>query len=318
MFRPALSCAEPGPGPEGTAEPVPPSKASARRCTGGATGTCEPLRWSRPSARVCLLPSGTRRRSRDAYATPLPGGRRPRGERLFRMRSSTATAVRPPSPRPITNHRRDLWPSSPSRRPTTASRTRTRASTRTSIRPRTASRPSPSMSIRPHTRSPSATSMTASGQTRSSVRVEEWVNALRPGISTAARRHVRDRGRWRPDAVHRPRRDPPAHRPAGPRGPRDRARQDASLTFVIDTSGSMEREGRLELVKDALARLVDGLGRGDTVAIVTFGDPRRSSSNPRRRPIATRSSMSSTASSRAGRPTSSTASGSATSSPARR
>jgi Ca-activated chloride channel family protein len=56
---------------------------------------------------------------------------------------------------------------------------------------------------------------------------------------------------------------------------RDRARADTALTFVIDTSGSMEREGRLELVKDALARLVDGLGRGDTVAIVTFGDEAR-------------------------------------------
>jgi Ca-activated chloride channel homolog len=51
----------------------------------------------------------------------------------------------------------------------------------------------------------------------------------------------------------------------------DRARQQAALTFVIDTSGSMEREGRLELVKDALARLVDGLREDDTVAIVTFG-----------------------------------------------
>jgi Ca-activated chloride channel family protein len=56
---------------------------------------------------------------------------------------------------------------------------------------------------------------------------------------------------------------------------RERARQDASLTFVIDTSGSMARENRLELVKDALARLVDGLGRADTVAIVTFGDAGR-------------------------------------------
>jgi Ca-activated chloride channel family protein len=34
----------------------------------------------------------------------------------------------------------------------------------------------------------------------------------------------------------------------------------------------MGRESRLELVKDALARLVDGLDRRDTVAIVTFGD----------------------------------------------
>ena len=56
---------------------------------------------------------------------------------------------------------------------------------------------------------------------------------------------------------------------------RDRARAETALTFVIDTSGSMEREGRLELVKDALARLVDGLGRDDTVAIVTFGDEGR-------------------------------------------
>jgi Ca-activated chloride channel family protein len=56
---------------------------------------------------------------------------------------------------------------------------------------------------------------------------------------------------------------------------RDRAREDAALTFVIDTSGSMEREGRLELVKEALRLLVDGLGRNDTVAIVTFGDDAR-------------------------------------------
>ena len=52
-------------------------------------------------------------------------------------------------------------------------------------------------------------------------------------------------------------------------------RQPASLTFVIDTSGSMEREGRLELVKDALRLLVDGLDRRDTIAIVTFGDDGR-------------------------------------------
>ncbi len=56
---------------------------------------------------------------------------------------------------------------------------------------------------------------------------------------------------------------------------RDRAREDAALTFVIDTSGSMEREGRLELVKEALRLLVDELGRNDTVAIVTFGNDAR-------------------------------------------
>ncbi len=51
----------------------------------------------------------------------------------------------------------------------------------------------------------------------------------------------------------------------------DRARQDAALTFVIDTSGSMAREDRLELVKRSLTYLVDQLDRTDTVAIVTYG-----------------------------------------------
>jgi Ca-activated chloride channel family protein len=55
----------------------------------------------------------------------------------------------------------------------------------------------------------------------------------------------------------------------------DRARRDAALTFVIDTSGSMAREDRLELVKRALTLLVDRLDRGDTVAIVTYGSEAR-------------------------------------------
>jgi Ca-activated chloride channel family protein len=59
------------------------------------------------------------------------------------------------------------------------------------------------------------------------------------------------------------------------RGVRDRAREEASLTFVIDTSGSMEREGRLELVKDALRILVDELGPDDRVSVVEFGEDAR-------------------------------------------
>ncbi len=50
-----------------------------------------------------------------------------------------------------------------------------------------------------------------------------------------------------------------------------RARRDAALTFVVDTSGSMGSGGRLELVKRALTLLVDRLGLRDTVAIVTYG-----------------------------------------------
>jgi Ca-activated chloride channel family protein len=56
---------------------------------------------------------------------------------------------------------------------------------------------------------------------------------------------------------------------------RNRARDDAALTFVIDTSGSMAQDGRLELVKDSLRVLVDRLGDRDRVSIVTFGDEAR-------------------------------------------
>lgn len=55
----------------------------------------------------------------------------------------------------------------------------------------------------------------------------------------------------------------------------ERQRPDAALTFVIDTSGSMARESRLELVKDALRKLVLNLGRGDSIAVVTFGNDAR-------------------------------------------
>jgi Ca-activated chloride channel family protein len=55
----------------------------------------------------------------------------------------------------------------------------------------------------------------------------------------------------------------------------ERARPDAALTFVIDTSGSMAREDRLELVKDSLRKLVRALGRGDSIAVVAFSDDAR-------------------------------------------
>jgi Ca-activated chloride channel family protein len=48
-------------------------------------------------------------------------------------------------------------------------------------------------------------------------------------------------------------------------------RKAANLVFVIDTSGSMGRENRLESVKRALRTLVDELGEGDRVGIVTYG-----------------------------------------------
>ncbi|KAA0213176.1 DUF3520 domain-containing protein [bacterium] len=48
-------------------------------------------------------------------------------------------------------------------------------------------------------------------------------------------------------------------------------RKPATLTFVIDVSGSMEGETRLELVKKSLALLLDELREGDRVGIALFG-----------------------------------------------
>ncbi len=52
----------------------------------------------------------------------------------------------------------------------------------------------------------------------------------------------------------------------------NRERPNANLTFVIDTSGSMDRDNRLGLVKESLTRLVEQLDRGDKIAIVTYSN----------------------------------------------
>ena len=49
-------------------------------------------------------------------------------------------------------------------------------------------------------------------------------------------------------------------------------RQDATLVFAIDVSGSMGREDRLGLVKRSLRLLVDELRPADEVGIVIYGD----------------------------------------------
>ncbi|HWI51259.1 MAG TPA: von Willebrand factor type A domain-containing protein [Symbiobacteriaceae bacterium] len=49
-------------------------------------------------------------------------------------------------------------------------------------------------------------------------------------------------------------------------------RKPAILTFVVDTSGSMESGGRLELVKESLRVLVDQLREEDRVALVSYSD----------------------------------------------
>lgn len=60
----------------------------------------------------------------------------------------------------------------------------------------------------------------------------------------------------------------------------EESRKPVSLTFVIDTSGSMDMEGRLQLVKAALGLLVTRLRADDSVAIVAFADQARVILNP--------------------------------------
>ena len=60
----------------------------------------------------------------------------------------------------------------------------------------------------------------------------------------------------------------------------DHRRKDATLVFVIDTSGSMSRENRLELVKRALRLLVRELRPNDQIGIVTYGDRGHAILNP--------------------------------------
>jgi Ca-activated chloride channel homolog len=55
----------------------------------------------------------------------------------------------------------------------------------------------------------------------------------------------------------------------------DWERKPASLVFVIDVSGSMSMENRLELVKQSLRLLVEELDERDTVGVVVYGTQAR-------------------------------------------
>jgi Ca-activated chloride channel family protein len=56
------------------------------------------------------------------------------------------------------------------------------------------------------------------------------------------------------------------------RDPRPDERKPAVLTFVVDTSGSMVRNARLDMVRKALSGLIETLAPEDAVAIVGFSD----------------------------------------------
>jgi Ca-activated chloride channel family protein len=104
-----------------------------------------------------------------------------------------------------------------------------------------------------------------------SVRVEEWVNAFAQGYPTPeedAFAIVADGGPTPFTAED----EVLLRIGLQARTVANRDREQASLTFVIDTSGSMEQGGRLEMVKDAMRILIKGLDRTDHVSIVSFGN----------------------------------------------
>ena len=150
---------------------------------------------------------------------------------------------------------------------------------------------------------------------RDSVRLEEFVNSFdygyEPPTDAAFAIHVDGA----PDAVHADALGPAARSASRRARSPSEARTPVSLTFVIDTSGSMAMEDRLELVKEALGLLVTRLGADDSVAIVAFGTDASVVLDPTSAAEPQAILAPSTRSSRTARPTPRPASSSATTSP---
>ncbi len=103
-----------------------------------------------------------------------------------------------------------------------------------------------------------------------SVRVEEYLNYFDPGYAPPQDAPFALYADGSPSPFHN---DGMAYLRVGVQGyavPEDQ-RKPATLTFVIDTSGSMDMENRLGLVKESLRLLVKRLRPTDTVAIVAYG-----------------------------------------------
>ena len=115
---------------------------------------------------------------------------------------------------------------------------------------------------------------------RDSVRVEEYVNFFPTGLEAPADQ---------PFAIHVDGGPTPfvlndryqvARIAIGSRALPEGIRPPLALTFVIDVSGSMELETRLELVKEALLLLVAQMAPSDTLAIAVYGSDARTVLEP--------------------------------------
>jgi len=110
---------------------------------------------------------------------------------------------------------------------------------------------------------------------KAQIRTEEFVNYFKADVQAptkgtfaihtdlAPSRFSSDKQRWMLRVVVRGREVAKAQR------------QPLNLTFVIDVSGSMREQNRLEMVKHAIRLLVSELGAGDNIALVAFSTDAR-------------------------------------------
>jgi Ca-activated chloride channel family protein len=110
---------------------------------------------------------------------------------------------------------------------------------------------------------------------RDSVRVEEYVNAFPAGLDAPGEDPFSIRVDGGPTPFVMNERYQVARIGVASRALPEGARPPVALTFVIDVSGSMELETRLELVKEALLLLVAQLAPTDTLGIVVYGSDAR-------------------------------------------
>jgi Ca-activated chloride channel homolog len=110
---------------------------------------------------------------------------------------------------------------------------------------------------------------------RDSVRVEEYVNAFPTGLDAPGDDPFAIQVDGGPTPFVMNERYQVARIAIASRGPPEEARPPVALTFVIDVSGSMELETRLELVKEALLLLTAQLAPTDTLGIVVYGSDAR-------------------------------------------
>jgi Ca-activated chloride channel family protein len=110
---------------------------------------------------------------------------------------------------------------------------------------------------------------------RDSVRVEEYVNYFPSGVAPPAEEAFAIEVDGAPTPFVLNDRYQVARIAIQSRGLPDGSRPPLALTFVIDVSGSMAREDRLELVKEALLLLTTQMAPTDTLAIAVYGSAAR-------------------------------------------